>query len=311
MSAVPERVCIVGCGAIGGLFAAHLAQLDELQVWAYDVVEDHVEAINRDGLRLIGRTELVSTVHARTDANEIPPCRFGIIATKGTVTGSAIATTAPVFAGGGAVCSVQNGVGNEELIAQYVKPVMRGVTLPAAHVKGPGVIQVDGHGTTWIGPFEPSPAPTEDIGRLAGLLSRSGLETIALQDARGPQWTKLLFNASTNPLCALTGLTHGQLWDQPGMRRLIAGLIDEGRAVADALGITLEDDPLELVERLGHANYRHRPSMLQDVAAHRRTEIDLLNGAVVRLGREHGVPTPLNETIADLITAVQQSWTIT
>jgi 2-dehydropantoate 2-reductase len=95
------------------------------------------------------------------------------------------------------------------------------------------------------------------------------------------------------------------------MQRLIAGLIDEGRAVADALGITLQDDPLELVERLGQANYGHRPSMLQDVAAHRATEIDLLNGAVVRLGREHGVPTPLNQTIADLVTAVEQSWTLT
>lgn len=311
MSAVPERVCIVGCGAIGGLFAAHLAQLDELEVWAYDVVQDHVEAINRDGLCLTGRTELTGVVHARADPAEIPDCRFGIIATKGTVTGSAIATTAPVFAGGGAVCSVQNGVGNEEMIAQYVQPVMRGVTLPAAHVKGPGVIQVDGHGTTWIGPFEPSPAPMQDVERLAGLLSRSGLETIALNDVRGPQWTKLLFNASTNPLCALTGLTHGQLWDQAAMRKLIARLIDEGRAVADALGIRLEDDPLELVERLGKANHDHRPSMLQDVTAHRATEISLLNGAIVRLGREQDVPIPLNETIADLIEAVEQSWTIT
>jgi 2-dehydropantoate 2-reductase len=304
---VAERICVVGCGAIGGLFAAHLAQLDELEVWAYDVVADHVGAINRDGLRLTGRTELAAIVHARTDPKEIPDCRFGIVATKGTVTGQAIAAVAPVFAAG-AVCSVQNGVGNEELIAEHVGLVMRGVTLPAARVKAPGVIEVDGHGTTWIGPFEPSPAPMQDVRRLAELLSRSGIETVALADARGPQWTKLLFNASTNPLCALTGLTHGQLWDQAPMRRLIAELIGEGAAVADALGISLEDDPLELVERLGKANHGHRPSMLQDVEAHRPTEISLLNGAIVRIGRERGVPTELNETIADLIGAVEQSW---
>ncbi|HEY1516985.1 MAG TPA: 2-dehydropantoate 2-reductase [Solirubrobacteraceae bacterium] len=301
------RICIVGCGAIGGLFAAHLARLPDVEVWAYDRDHAHVDAINRDGLRLIGRTEVVASVNARTDPDEIPACRFGIVATKGTVTGPAIAVVAPAFAEG-AVCSVQNGIGNEELIAAHVTRVMRGVTLPASRVAAPGVIESDGHGLTWVGPFEPSPASLEEVGQLAGLFTDSGLETRPVADARPAQWTKLLFNCATNPLCALTGLTHGQLIDHAPTRRLARAVIEEGRAVAGALGIELEEDPLELVERLGGENYGHRPSMLQDVSAQRRTEIALLNGGVAKAGRECGVPTPLNEAICELVTGVEQSW---
>jgi len=305
---MPERICIVGCGAIGGLFAAHLARLADVEVWAYDRDRAHVDAINRDGLRLIGRTEVVASVNARTDPADIPPCRFGIVATKGTVTEAAIVATTPVFADDGAVCSVQNGIGNEELIAARVTRVMRGVTLPASRVAAPGVIESDGHGLTWIGPFEPSPASLEEVQRLAGLLTRSGLQTRGVEDARPAQWTKLLFNCATNPLCALTGLTHGQLIDHAPTRRLAEAVVEEGRAVAGALGIVLEEDPLELVERLGRQNYVHRPSMLQDVTARRPTEIAQLNGGVVRAGRECGVPTPLNQAICDLVTGVEHGW---
>jgi Ketopantoate reductase PanE/ApbA C terminal len=98
----------------------------------------------------------------------------------------------------------------------------------------------------------------EEVGRLAGLLNRSGMETRALADARGAQWTKLLFNASTNPLCGLTGLTHGQLCEYPPTRRLVGELIREGRAVADALGITLDADPDALVDAAARDNYDHR-----------------------------------------------------
>jgi len=152
----PVRVAIVGCGAIGGLYAAHLAQLEGVEVWAYDVSADHVAAIHRDGLRIHGYVDLVARVNARTDAAEIPACAFGILATKGTFTAAAITATAPAFADA-AVCSVQNGIGNEEVIAEHVPRVMRGVTLPAGHVTAPGVIHMDAPGTTWIGRSSPAP----------------------------------------------------------------------------------------------------------------------------------------------------------
>ena len=232
---------------------------------------------------------------------------MGIIATKGTVTEAAISVTARIFAGG-AVCSVQNGIGNEEVIAEHVPRVIRGVTLPAGHVVAPGVIHMVGPGPTWIGPFEPRPATGEEIERLAAWLNESGMETRALADARGAQWTKLLFNACTNPLCALTGLTHGELCDYAPTSRLVDELLREGRAVSDALGIALGDDPAELVYSAAKANYRHRPSMLQDVAAHRPTEIATLNGGIVHAADQVGVEVPLHRAIVDLIRGVEQSW---
>jgi 2-dehydropantoate 2-reductase len=304
---VPERICVVGAGAIGGLFAAHLAQVPDLEVWVFDPAQEHVDAINRNGLRVIGAVELTGRVRARTDPSEIPDCALGIIATKGTVTEAAISSTARIFAAA-AVCSVQNGIGNEELIADYVPRVIRGVTLPAGQVVEPGVIRMIGPGPTWIGPFEPRPATNQEIEQLAGWLNESGLETRTRADARGAQWTKLLFNACTNPLCALTGLTHGELCDYAPTSDLVDALLREGMAVAGTLGIELEEDPAELVYSAAKANYGHRPSMLQDVAARRPTEIETLNGGIVAVADEVGMTVPLHRAMVDLIRGVERSW---
>jgi 2-dehydropantoate 2-reductase len=301
------RVCVVGIGAIGGLYAGHLAQLDDVEVWGYDVSAEHVAAINREGLRLTGRAELTAPVQARTDAADIPACELGIVATKAMFTEPAIAATASVFADA-AVCSVQNGIGSEEVVARHVPRVMRGVCLPAGHVTAPGVVNMDAPGPTWIGPFEPRPAAMDEVEALAEALNRAGMPAHAEVDARGAQWTKLLFNAATNPLAALTGLTHGELCDRPGLRRTATALVDEGRAVADALGITLDSDPDELISQAARDNHQHRPSMLQDVLAHRPTEIDALNGGIVRAGEKAGVPTPLHATIAALIAGLEAGW---
>jgi 2-dehydropantoate 2-reductase len=302
------RVCVVGCGAVGSLFAAHLATLDDVEVWAYDVGAEHVAAINANGLRLTGRAELVAPVRARTDAGSIPACEFGIVATKSMFTGAAIEQTRAVF-DDGAVCSVQNGVGNEELIAEFVPRVIRGTTFPAGRVIAPGVVEMDTRGDTWIGPFEPAPAGMAEIERLAETLTRGGMATRALADARGAQWTKLIFNAASNALAALTGLTHGRLWELPATRGLVIGVIAEGVAVSGALGITLDSDPQELFAHAAQVAYDHRPSMLQDALAHRRTEIDALNGGIVRFGAATGVPTPLNEAIVALVAGMEHAWT--
>jgi 2-dehydropantoate 2-reductase len=303
------RVCVVGCGAVGSLFAANLAQLEDVEVWAYDLARDHVEAINAGGLRLSGAGELVGRVSATSDAAELPPSDFGIVATKAMHTESAIAATAHVFAEG-AVCSVQNGLGNEEALARHVARVIRGTTFPAGRVVEPGRVQWDVKGDTTIGPFEPSPAPLEEVERLAEACTRAGLPTTAVADARGPQWRKVIFNAATNPVGALTGLTHGRVCEDPALRRLVSGLVDEGKAVADAQGIVLDADPEELIDHAARPEvaYDHKASMLQDVEARRETEIDYLNGGIVRFGREHGVPTPLNEGILALVKGLERSW---
>ena len=303
------RVCVVGCGAVGSLFAANLATLDDVEVWAYDLAREHVDAINHDGLRLTGAGEVHSHPHATADAAELPPCDFGIVATKAMHTDPAVAATAHAFSDG-CVATVQNGIGNEEVIARHVERVIRGTTFPAGKLAAPGVVQWDVKGDTTLGPFEGRPAPLDEVQRLADACTRGGMPTTAVEDARGPQWRKVIFNAATNPLGALTGLTHGRVCEQPALRALASRLVDEGKAVAAAQGITLDSDPEELVDYAARPDvaYGHKASMLQDVEAMRRTEVDYLNGGIVEFGRRHGVPTPINESIWALVKGVEASW---
>jgi 2-dehydropantoate 2-reductase len=295
------RIAVIGCGAVGSLFAANLGTLDDVEVWAYDPWQEHVDAINANGLRLSGAGEVVGRVCATADPQELPPCDLGIVAVKSMQTAEAIAATAHAFAGG-AVCSVQNGAGNEELIAEHVREVIRGTTFPAGHVIEPGHVGWDTKGDTHIGPFEPSPAPMEKVEALAETCTRASMPTHALADARGAQWRKLIFNAASNAIAALTGRTHGQVAEPP-TRELAWAVMAEGRAVAGAQGITLDTSPEELFDHAARKDvaYAHKPSMLQDVEAGRETEIDFLNGAIVAFGERHGVDAPLNRALTQLI----------
>jgi 2-dehydropantoate 2-reductase len=304
------RICVVGCGAVGSLFAANLAQLDDVEVWAYDLAREHVDAINRDGLRLSGAGEVVGRLRATADAQELPPCDFGIVATKAMHTAAAAAATAEALADA-AVASVQNGIGNEEALAEHAPRVIRGTTFPAGKLVAPGHVQWDVKGDTTFGPFEPQPARKDEIERLADACTRAGMPTDAVPDARGPQWRKVIFNAATNPIGALTGLTHGRVCERPDLRELVTRLVDEGKAVASAQGIELDADPEELIDHAARKDvaYDHKASMLQDVEARRPTEVDYLNGGIVRFGRELDLPTPLNEAIWTLVRGREASWT--
>jgi len=303
------RVCVVGCGAVGSIFAAHLARKGEAEVWAYDVAKDHVAAIQKNGLRLSGAADFTAPVKATTNPAEIPLCDFGIVATKSNHTSAAIAEVKNAFNENSAVCSVQNGVGNEELIAEHVRYVIRGTTFPAGHIIEPGHVGYDIQGDTWIGPFEPTNTPMERVTRLSELLNRAGLSVIPLEDARGAQWTKLIFNASTNPVGALTLLHHGAATRLAATGDLFNALIAEGEAVARALGIKLHGDPRQLVQKGANAPGKHKASMLQDVLAKRQTEVDFMNGAIVAWGEKNNVPTPLNKTMWALIKGLEHSWT--
>ena len=302
------RIALIGCGAVGSLFAANLGTLDDVEVWAYDPWQEHVDAINAQGLRLSGAGEVVGRVRAVSDPAALPPSDLGIVAVKSMHTWAAVAATAHAFERG-AVCSVQNGAGNEELIAEHVREVIRGTTFPAGHVIEPGHVGWDTKGDTHIGPFEPSPAPMEKVERLADACTRAGMPTHALPDARGAQWRKLIFNAASNAIAALTGRTHGQVAEPP-TRELAWAVMAEGRAVADAQGITLDMSPEDLFDHAARKDvaYGHKPSMLQDVEARRATEIDFLNGAIVAFGDRHRVDTPLNRALTELIKGMEETW---
>jgi 2-dehydropantoate 2-reductase len=299
------KVCIVGCGAVGSLFAAHLGRKGDAEVWAYDVWKDHVEAIRTHGLRISGAADFTAKLNATSNPSDLPRCDYGIVATKAIHTGSAMFQVARAFDENSAVCSVQNGVGNEEIIAEHVKYVIRGTTFPAGRPITPGHIGFDIKGDTWIGPFEPTNTPMSKVEELAGLITRSGMNTIALPDARGAQWTKLIFNAATNPVGALTLLHHGAATRFGPTGQLFNDLIVEGEMVARALGIELHGDPRALVDKGANAPGKHRASMLQDVLAKRPTEVDFMNGAIVKWGEKTGVPTPLNKAIWELVKGLE------
>ncbi len=302
------KVCIIGCGAVGSLFAAHLAQKREAEIWAYDVWKDHVEAIRNNGLRISGAADFTAKLNATSNPQDLPRCDYGIVATKAIHTRGAMAQVARAFDQNSAVCSVQNGVGNEEIIAEHVKYVIRGTTFPAGHPIAPGHIGFDIKGDTWIGPFEPTNTSMSRVEELAGLITRSGMKVIPLQDARGAQWTKLIFNAATNPVGALTLLHHGAATRFGPTGQLFNDLIAEGEAVARVLGIELHGDPRALVQKGANAPGKHRASMLQDVLAKRQTEVDFMNGAIVKWGEKNGIPTPLNKAVWELMKGLEHAW---
>jgi 2-dehydropantoate 2-reductase len=301
---VTTRVCVVGCGAIGSLYAAHLARLDDVDVWAVDPWREHVEAINEHGLRVtVGFVtgagapsstsgDFIAPVHATTDPAEVPPCDFGIVATKAEHTHAAVAACAQAFADA-AVVSVPNGLGT---------------ILPAGAVTEPGVVRYDAPGDTWLGPFEPRPASMGEVVALSDLLTRAGLSCHAMVDARGPQWDKVIFNSATSPLAALTGLSVGPVCEDRDLRVQVDALVAEAKEVCAALGIETAKDPDALVEEAIEVAYHHKPSMLQDVLARRRTEIDVLNGGIAAQGRAAGVPTPRHDAMVALVHGLERSY---
>ena len=308
MSDQPDvRVAVLGCGAIGSLYAAHLARLPGVQVWGVDPWAEHVAAINRAGLRVEGAADFVARVHAVTDAADLPSCDFGIVATKSLHTHAAVAAAAGALHDA-TVVSVQNGIGNEEVIADVVPRVARGSIVTAGGHESPGVVRYDAPGDSWLGPFEPSPADAAQIATLAGLLTDGGLRTHSLADARGPQWAKVVFNAATSPIAALTGLTVGRVCTDPALRAQVDALLAEALAVCDAAGVVLTRDPAESVAEAIAEAFGHKPSMLQDVLARRATEIDVLNGGIAVEGRRVGVATPLHDAMVALVHGLENSW---
>jgi 2-dehydropantoate 2-reductase len=303
-----KRVCIVGCGAIGSLYAAHLARVAE--VWAFVRREDHALALNRDGLRVSGKHEFHVSLKATTRAAEIPDCQFAIVATKARQAEESFAPVGPRF-DLGAVLSAQNGLGSEEILAEHTRgQIIRGTTFMSGTRHSDTHVQYELDTATWMGPFEPRHTPFSVVKEAADVIAASGLKAEALQDARPAQWSKLIFNASVNGVSALTGLPHSPHFadeSQPtSLGHLLHELIDEGKRVAKAAGVELHGDPWEM-NKIG-AMTNHPPSMLYDVRHESPTEVDFLSGAIAREARRAGVAAPLHTVVYQLIKGKEASW---
>jgi 2-dehydropantoate 2-reductase len=304
-----KRVCIIGCGSIGSLYAAHLARVTE--VWAYVRRPEHALALNEKGLRVTGTHDFHADLRASNDPGELPEFDLGIVSSKALQTAEAVGPVAHLFKRGG-ILSSQNGLGSEEIIAGLAKTfVIRGTTFMSGTRHGDTHVQYELDTATWMGPFEPTHTPFSLVKDAADLISASGLKAVALEDARPAQWSKLIFNASVNSVSALTELQHSHHFAEEkefrDLGHLLHQLIEEGKQVAAALGVKLYEDPWEM-NKVG-AQTDHPPSMLYDIRHKLKTEVDFLGGAIAREASRAGIPAPLHTALYRLIKGKEASWT--
>jgi len=303
------KIAIVGAGAMGCLYGARLSTLPENQLYLLDVWQDHLDAINRDGIQMDedGSFQTYDQVEACRHAYEVGPVDLAIIFVKSTMTNQAMVDNKALIKESTVVLTLQNGLGNVDAICQVVHEdhVMAGTTAHGATMLGPGRMKHAGKGKTVIG--ELSGEITERVQMIADMFSQAGLETETSDNALGLIWGKLLSNVGLNALTAITGLLNGQLLDYPETEELMTLAVLEAKAVADAKGICLSyDDAVEHTRALCRATAPNRSSMLQDVSNGRKTEIDMINGAIVREGRALGIATPINLALTNLIKTIEQ-----
>jgi len=303
-----RRVCVAGAGVIGSLFAAHLSRVAEVS--ALTRREEHARALREHGLRVTGRADFLARIEAATSPLELPEPDLVIVACKGTDLESAAERLEGHWPDS-IVMTVQNGIGAGDVIARHgAWRLLTSVTFMSGTRHADTHVEYVLDTATWIGPARGT--TPEDARRVAELIVSSGLQAEAFDDLRPAQWSKLIFNATVNTVAALTGLPHdahfAALAEPSDLGFLVRGLIDEGKAVAAAAGVPLREDPWEMNVLATKRGSAHSPSMLEDVEAHRRTEIDSITGALVREAHRLGVPVPLHETMERLIKAKEASW---
>ena len=305
-----KRVCVIGAGSIGSLFAGHLAQHVEVSVLTRR--RDHAEALNRDGLRVTGRSDLHARVTASADPDAIEPFDLGIVATKANGLEAAATALEGRFTDA-LLMTTLNGLGAEEVVRRHGEwPIVSAVTFMSGTKHSDTEVEYVLDTATWMGPYEDT--PLERVEEVGELVRRSGLEAEVFPDLRPAQWSKLIFNATVNSVAALTGLRHDHHFadehEPSDLGHLVHDLVDEGKAVAAAAGVDLYEDPWEMNVHATRRGSAHYPSMLEDVEAHRATEIDLITGSLVREAERHGVPVPLHTALYRLVKAREESWTV-
>jgi 2-dehydropantoate 2-reductase len=302
------RVCVVGAGSIGSLFAAHLSTVADVLVLTRR--EDHARALNAEGLRVSGRHDFTARLTAASSARELPEFELGIIATKATGLEAAADSLAGHFPDA-TVMTVQNGLGAEAVVRQRGDwPLVSAVTFMSGTKHSDTLVEYILDTPTWLGPY--GETPYERVQEIAALLVDSGLKAEAMPDLLPAQWSKLIFNATVNGVAALTGLPHDPHFaaetDVSDLGHLVHDLVDEGKRVAAAAGVVLRDDPWEMNVLATKRGSAHYPSMLEDIDARRATEVELINGALVREAERCGVDAPLHTTIYRLVKAKEASY---
>jgi 2-dehydropantoate 2-reductase len=311
-----ERVCVVGAGAIGSLLVGHLGSVIETTVLTRR--GEHAKALNEEGLRVSGKSELHPKVIASTNPADLGDIDLIIIATKA----AAVEASAKSIQGhfkNAHILMIQNGLGCEEIVKKYGDwPIISGVTFMSGTRHSDIHVEYELDTATWLGPWAQSSASFEFVKEVEALINKSGLKAEAYEDLLPHQWSKLIFNSAVNSIAAITDLPHVKAFakqdDIEDLGHLVFDMMAEAKSIAKARGVVLADDPWEMnVKAVSQGttdgeDYAHIPSMLDDVRNKRLTEVDWITGAIVREAKKANVPAPYHETLYRLVKAYEASW---
>jgi 2-dehydropantoate 2-reductase len=299
------RIAILGVGAMGSVYAGLLAAAG-LDVWAVDLWADHVDAIRRDGLKVSGASgERTVRLSATTDAREVGRADLVVIATKASGVDEAAAAARDILAEDGVVLTIQNGLGSAERVAKTVGAdrVLIGVVGGfGASIVAPGHAHHNGWEFVRLGEYEGSVSPR--LQRIGAVWEQGGFRVLLFPDIHKMVWEKFICNVAFSGTCTLTGMTIGEVLADPEAWSVSSACASEAFQVARAKGIAVEiGDPVAYVRAFGEKIPNARPSMLLDHMAQRRSEIDVINGAVPREAARLGLATPVNNTVSALVRA--------
>ena len=298
----------MGAGAMGSLFGGLLALSGE-EVWLVDIWKDNIDAIHSKGLTVEDRGKAQTIrVNATTDVTSVGKADLVLIFVKTYHTEKAVSDARVIQKDNTVFLTLQNGLGNEETICKQIdsQKVLLGVTSHGATLLGPGKIRHAGWGKTYLGELDGK--MTDRLHQIAQMFHNAGIETEVTSRIHDHVWEKLLINVGLNALAAITGLKNGQLLDYPETLRLMEALVSEAIEIAKRKGGRIGENPIERVKTVIEATRENRCSMGQDLDFKRRTEIDAINGAIVREAGQLGIPVPYNQMITDLVKVIEKNF---
>ena len=300
------KVAVLGAGAMGCLFGGLMAEKG-LDVVLIDVWKDHVDAINKNGLKMDGHGgDRFIKIKATTDPSTLKPVDAIIIMCKATALKTALTNAKNIIDDKTMLMSFQNGIGHEAIMQEIAgkNKVLGGTTTQASNIIGPGHIKNHGSLPSWIGEYEGG--MSDRVSDLAETFTAHNLETIAVADIKKRKWMKLFALTAIGPLSSVFDLHHTDLYitnkNQKVSRNLGKQIILETRAVAKADGVDVtEDECLEMFNKIVDSKQTNKSSMCFDILNKRKTEIEFINGAVAKIGKSHGIKTPMNDLMYNMI----------
>jgi len=307
------NVAVLGAGAMGCLFGGLLAEKG-LKVTLIDVWKEHIDAINKNGLKMDGfGGDRFIKISATNDPKSISPVDVVIVMCKATALEQALTNAKSIVGDKTVLMSFQNGIGHEAIMQNIVgvNKVLGGTTTQASNILGPGHIKNHASLPSWIGEYEGG--LSDRVKDIAETFTAHGLETIASDNVKKRKWMKLFALTAVGPLSAIFDMHHTELYvtnkESKLARELGKQIILETRKVAQADGVEVsEDECLEMFLKIVDSNQTNKSSMAFDIQYKRKSEIDFINGSVSKIGKKHGVPTPLNDMLYKIIKVKEGSF---